>query len=104
MLFRSVVLLAVLASQAGIVVGMMQTTVSQQPAAMAVEERANLLIDRIAEPDEDGATHVGRVPWQADDVDGVTLVVQGGWARPGDLVWARIDANRDYDFRATALR
>ncbi len=82
----------------------LQRAISEERLQRYVGVETDLLIDRIAEPDEDGATHVGRVPWQADDVDGVTQVVQGGWARPGDFVWARIEANRDYDFRATALR
>jgi hypothetical protein len=46
---------------------------------------------------------VGRVPWQADDVDGVTHLERGGWAVPGTLVRARIQSNEDYDFRALAL-
>src|SRR5216683_1225896 len=62
-----------------------------------------VLVDRLAEPDEAGATHVGRVPWQADDVDGVTYLVQGGWARPGNLVRARLVGSEDYDYRAVAL-
>jgi hypothetical protein len=48
-------------------------------------------------------THVGRIPWQADDVDGVTRVVQGGWARPGDFLRVRLDECEDLDFGATAL-
>ena len=48
-------------------------------------------------------THVGRVPWQADDVDGVTFVAQGGWARPGEFVRVRVAECEDYDFRAVAL-
>lgn len=48
-------------------------------------------------------THVGRVPWQADDVDGVTRVAQGGWARPGDFVRVQLEECEDYDFRAVAL-
>ncbi|MGH7674738.1 MAG: 30S ribosomal protein S12 methylthiotransferase RimO [Gemmatimonadales bacterium] len=48
-------------------------------------------------------THVGRVPWQADDVDGVTYIERGGWARPGDFVRVRIVDSEDYDFRAVAL-
>jgi len=48
-------------------------------------------------------THVGRVPWQADDVDGVTFVAQGGWARPGKFVRVRVAECEDYDFRAVAL-
>src|SRR5207247_333458 len=62
--------------------------------------------DRVADPDGGdegdggGATHVGRVAWQADDVDGVTYVDQGGWAQAGSFVRARLTASEDYDFRA----
>jgi ribosomal protein S12 methylthiotransferase len=45
--------------------------------------------------------HVGRVKWQADDVDGVTYV--DGAAAPRDFVRARITASEDYDFQAAAL-
>ena len=45
----------------------------------------------------------GRVPWQADDVDGVTHVSRGGWARPGEFVAVRIEASEDFDFQASAL-
>jgi hypothetical protein len=62
-----------------------------------------VLVDLIADPDDQGATHVGRVCWQADDVDGVTHLRQGGWSRPGDFVRARIYENEDYDFHAIAL-
>jgi hypothetical protein len=43
---------------------------------------------------------VGRLPWQADDVDGVTRVRQGGWARPGDFVDVEVTEVQDYDFVA----
>ncbi|MGE5804115.1 MAG: 30S ribosomal protein S12 methylthiotransferase RimO [Gemmatimonadota bacterium] len=49
---------------------------------------------------------VGRVKWQADDVDGVTYLEPGN-ARPGGggggFVRARITASEDYDFQAAAL-
>ncbi len=61
------------------------------------------LVDRVADPDEGGATHVGRVAWQADDVDGVTYVATGGWAGPGSFLKVRLTASEDYDFRAVAL-
>ncbi len=48
-------------------------------------------------------THVGCVPWQADDVDGVTYVSRGGWVRSGEFVRVRIHDNIDYDFRAAAV-
>ncbi len=62
-----------------------------------------VLVDRVADPDDAGATHMGRVRWQADDVDGVTYVERGGWAEPGSFVRARLAASEDYDFRAVAL-
>jgi hypothetical protein len=62
-----------------------------------------VLVDRLATPDEEGATHVGRVMWQADDVDGVTFVQQGGWATAGDFMRVHIDDNLDYDFSATGI-
>ena len=45
---------------------------------------------------------VGRVKWQADDVDGVTHL-ERGQAEPGGFVRARITASEDYDFQAAAL-
>jgi ribosomal protein S12 methylthiotransferase len=81
----------------------LQCTISEDRLARYVGRDTDVLIDRVADPDEEGATHVGRVMWQADDVDGITLVRQGGWARPGDFVRVRIDDNADYDFHATAL-
>ena len=62
-----------------------------------------MLVDRVADPDEERATHVGRVAWQADDVDGVTYVERGGWAESGCFLRARLTASEDYDFRAVAL-
>ena len=81
----------------------LQRTISEDRLARYVGRDTDVLIDRVADPDEEGATHVGRVMWQADDVDGITLVREGGWARPGDFVRVRIDDNQDYDFHATAL-
>jgi ribosomal protein S12 methylthiotransferase len=80
-----------------------QRAISAERLARFVGREASVLVDRVADPDEAGATHVGRVPWQADDVDGVTHLEQGGWGEPGNLVRARITASEDYDFRAVAL-
>jgi ribosomal protein S12 methylthiotransferase len=80
-----------------------QRAISAERLARFVGREASVLVDRVADPDEAGATHVGRVPWQADDVDGVTHLEQGGWGEPGSLVRARITASEDYDFRAVAL-
>ncbi len=80
-----------------------QRAISAERLARFVGREVEVLVDRVADPDEAGATHVGRVRWQADDVDGVTYLERGGWAAPGSFVRARIAASEDYDFRAVAL-
>src|SRR5579859_2719718 len=80
-----------------------QRAISGERLARFVGREVQVLVDRIADPLDGGATHVGRVQWQADDVDGVTYVTAGGWAAPGGFVTARIAESEDYDFRAVAL-
>src|SRR5216683_2596739 len=80
-----------------------QRAISAERLARFVGREVPVLVDRMADPDENGATHVGRVQWQADDVDGVTYLSQGGWESPGGFVRARITASEDYDFQAAAL-
>ena len=80
-----------------------QRAISGERLARFVGREVDLLVDRVSDPDEQGATHVGRVQWQADDVDGVTYLAQGGWAEVGSFVRARVTASEDYDFRAVAL-
>ena len=80
-----------------------QRVISGERLARFVEREVDVLVDRVSDPDEQGATHVGRVQWQADDVDGVTYVAQGGWAEVGSFVRARVTESEDYDFRAVAL-
>ncbi|HKW42386.1 MAG TPA: 30S ribosomal protein S12 methylthiotransferase RimO [Gemmatimonadales bacterium] len=80
-----------------------QRAISAERLARFVGRVVPVLVDGVADPDIAAATHVGRVPWQADDVDGVTYVEQGGWAEPGGFVRARLTASEDYDFRAVAL-
>ena len=63
----------------------------------------DVLIESVAHTDQDGDTHVGRVMWQDDDVEGVTRLERGGWAKPGEFVRGRIEECTDYDFRAVAL-
>jgi len=81
----------------------LQRVVSEEQLGRFIGRETDVLIDEVVEPDATGATHVGRVPWQADDVDGVTHLRSGGWAKPGTFVRARIEDNEDYDFRAVAL-
>jgi ribosomal protein S12 methylthiotransferase len=80
-----------------------QRAISAERLGRFVGREVPVLVDRVADPDEAGATHVGRVPWQADDVDGVTYLEQGGWAPAGSFVRARLTESEDYDFRAVAL-
>jgi len=80
-----------------------QRAISGERLSRFVGRDVLALVDRVADPDEGGATHVGRVAWQADDVDGVTYVATGGWAPPGSFLRVRLTASEDYDFRAVAL-
>jgi len=80
-----------------------QRAISAERLERFVGREVDLLVDRVSDPDEQGATHVGRVQWQADDVDGVTYLAQGGWAEVGKFVRARVTESEDYDFRAVAL-
>lgn len=80
-----------------------QRAISGERLARYVGKTTPVLVDQVADPDADGATHVGRVMWQADDVDGVTYVAQGGWAQPGEFVTAQVVGAEDYDFRAMAV-
>lgn len=80
-----------------------QRAISAERLARFVGRTTEVLVDQVADPDADGATHVGRVKWQADDVDGVTYVTRGGWARPGQFLTATLVDSEDYDFRAAAV-
>ncbi len=80
-----------------------QRAISAERLARFVGREVPVLVDRVADPLDGGATHVGRVPWQADDVDGVTYLGKGGWAEVGSFVRARLTESEDYDFRAVAL-
>ena len=77
-----------------------QRAISGERLARFVGRDVDVLVDGSG---EDVGTSVGRVKWQADDVDGVTYLERGGWAQPGGFVRARITASEDYDFRAAAL-
>ena len=80
-----------------------QRAISGERLARFVGRETRVLVDLVADPDDPaqtGATHVARVPWQADDVDGVTYVANGGWATTGTFLDVRITDAEDYDFRA----
>src|SRR5881409_255323 len=79
-----------------------QRAISAERLARFVGRDVRVLVDRVADPDEERATHVGRVAWQADDVDGVTYVERGGWAESGRFLRARLTPRQDYDIPAVA--
>jgi len=84
----------------------LQRAISAERLGRFVGREVSVLVDRLSDPlvdDLQGATHVGRVQWQADDVDGVTYLSQGGWAEVGSFVPARLTGSEDYDFRAVPL-
>jgi len=82
-----------------------QRAISGERLSRFVGRETRALVDAVADPSgaDPGATHVARVPWQADDVDGVTYVARGGWAVPGTFLDVRITEAEDYDFRAVPL-
>ncbi|HXV85503.1 MAG TPA: 30S ribosomal protein S12 methylthiotransferase RimO [Gemmatimonadales bacterium] len=80
----------------------LQRAIGEERLSRFVGRTVDVLVDSVAEPDRVGATHVGRVWWQADDVDGVTYLERGGWHQPGDFARATITACQDYDFRCVA--
>src|SRR5258708_7414115 len=79
-----------------------QRAISAERLERFVGREVDVLVDRL---EEEEGIKVGRVQWQADDVDGVTYLERGDWggAEPGDFVRARITASEDYDFQAAAL-
>ena len=77
-----------------------QRVISGERLARFVGRQVDVLVDRL---EEEEGIKVGRVQWQADDVDGVTYLERGGWTQPGGFVRARITASEDYDFQAAAL-
>ena len=77
-----------------------QRAISAERLARFVGRDVDVLVDRL---EAEEGIKVGRVQWQADDVDGVTYLERGGCAEPGGFVRARITASEDYDFQAAAL-
>ena len=60
---------------------------------------SRMIVDRVS----DGGASTGRLPWQADDVDGVTFVDEH--LEPGDFVDVALEeVVDDYDFRATVVQ
>jgi len=72
----------------------LQRTITAERHEGRIGTITTALVDRVGETGIEA-----RLPWQADDIDGITYVDRG---RPGDLVTVSVDAvDDDYDFRAT---
>ena len=80
-----------------------QRVITEDRLGRFVGREAEVLVDGETEPADDVYTHVGRVQWQADDVDGVTYLSDGGAVNPGAFRRVVIEDNRDYDFYAKVL-
>jgi len=77
----------------------LQRSITGERYESRVGRVARVLVDRAREH----GGGVGRLPWQADDVDGVTYL--DGAATPGEFADVFVaDVVDDYDFRATMVR
>lgn len=92
----------------------LQRAVSAERLARQVGTEHVAIVDSVADPDDpvvewlyDDAPgdrdvrHVGRIAGQADDVDGVTVLVAKERLTPGALVRVRIDRAGDFDLGAS---
>jgi ribosomal protein S12 methylthiotransferase len=80
-----------------------QRLITEDRFARFVGREAEVLVDGAADAPEGGYTHLGRVQWQADDVDGVTYLSNGGSVNSGEFCRVVIEDNQDYDFYARVL-
>ncbi len=84
-----------------------QRAVSRERLTAEVGRERVAVVDAPAAPDEPvlellyedppGAAHLGRIESQADDVDGVTVLVGGNGLAPGSLVRVEIRRAADFD-------
>ncbi len=75
----------------------MQRSITAEKYESRIGKRAQLIVDRIVDD-----VAVGRLPWQADDVDGVTFLDE--LHPPGTLAEVAVEqVVDDYDFRASVL-
>ncbi len=80
-----------------------QRIISEDRLGRFVGRETAVLVDGTNEAPDGVYRHVGRVQWQADDVDGVTLLSHGEVTKPGEFHRVLIEDNRDYDFYAKVL-
>jgi ribosomal protein S12 methylthiotransferase len=80
-----------------------QRFITEDRLGRFVGRETAVLVDGEAEHPEKELTHVGRVQWQADDVDGVTYLSNTASVTPGEFCRVMLEDNRDYDFYAKVL-
>ena len=79
----------------------LQRAITAERYEQRVGMRVHALVERAASPDESGLS-VGRLPWQADDIDGVTWLDTA--APAGSFVEVEVtDVVDDYDFSARVI-
>ena len=81
-----------------------QRLITEDRLGRFVGRETDVLVDGTTEQAEVGYTHVGRVQWQADDVDGVTYLSNAATVTPGEFCRVVLEDNRDYDFYAKVFR
>jgi ribosomal protein S12 methylthiotransferase len=80
-----------------------QRIITEDRLGRFVGRETKALVDGETELVDGVYTHVGRVQWQADDVDGVTYLSNANALAPGEFCRILIEDNRDYDFYAKVL-
>ncbi|HVF41148.1 MAG TPA: MiaB/RimO family radical SAM methylthiotransferase, partial [Gemmatimonadaceae bacterium] len=93
----------------------LQRAITAERYESRVGRKAQLIVDRVADPSDaresalppndrisQGQGCVGRLPWQADDIDGVTYL--DAMLTPGSLAEVTVEeVVDDYDFRASFI-
>jgi ribosomal protein S12 methylthiotransferase len=81
-----------------------QRLITEDRLGRFVGRETDVLVDGATEMPEGEYKYVGRVCWQADDVDGVTYLSSEATIHPGEFRRVLIEDNRDYDFYAKVLK
>jgi ribosomal protein S12 methylthiotransferase len=80
-----------------------QRIITEDRLGRFVGRETDALVDGPNDVPDGVYKHLGRVQWQADDVDGVTFLSHGETTKPGEFCRVLIEDNRDYDFYAKVL-
>ena len=81
-----------------------QRIITEDRLGRFVGRKTDMLVDGETNEPEGEYTLVGRIQWQADDVDGVTYLESFDRASAGEFCRVEIRDNRDYDFYAVPVK